>query len=51
MSLHEENAKEFGFNPHSWTYGRETRVCEKCGNREMHWDDEEYPINPCEVVR
>lgn len=46
-SQHEKNAEEFGFNPHTWTYGRETRICEACGSREQYWDDEDNPINPC----
>lgn len=47
-TLHEQNAEEFGFTPHKWVYGRETRVCGLCGMREQYWDDEDNPINPCE---
>ena len=46
-TLHERNAKLFGFTPHQYTYGQETRTCSRCGDREAYWDDEDYPINPC----
>jgi hypothetical protein len=45
--LYELNAAEHGYLPHQWTFGRETRSCEACGSREAHWDDAEYPIDPC----
>ena len=48
-TLHEQNAQEFGFNPHKWVYGYESRRCVKCGARETYWDDSEYPINPCDA--
>lgn len=48
--LHKRNAIEHGFTPHEWSYGRETRSCGVCGEREQAWDDEEYPINPCTSV-
>jgi hypothetical protein len=32
---------------HDWVIGRETRRCNRCGEREMYWDDEEYPDNQC----
>lgn len=48
LTPHEVNAREHGFTPHSFAYGRETRTCNVCGMREAHWDDEENPINPCE---
>lgn len=53
MTLHEENAREFGFTPHEWDYGdgfAAIRQCRICKERETAWDDEDYPINPCPGV-
>ena len=50
FTKHRENAEEYGFTPHNYylTMGGQARECNNCGYREMCWDDEEYPIDPCE---
>lgn len=48
---HIENAAEYGFVPHDFFVNRggQIRECNRCGCCETLWDDDEYPINPCEM--
>lgn len=39
---------------HAWNYGRggmaAIRQCDRCGEREAYWDDDEYESEPCPAV-
>lgn len=46
---------EWNENPHDWDYSHSRltftpkRTCTRCGETEVMWDDEDFPINECPV--
>lgn len=35
------------YTRHTWTYPGGPRECQGCGERELLWDDLDFPFDPC----